>query len=169
MLSPLTQRCCQIITHRSTPCQTCCWQGSSQGCFLEVSDCSSRFHNSLKSFLRRNSQGCNWEQMRRPMHASMVMSTPGWKAWWAGGGKRNWGGCMWWARVSERQLTPSRSTGGQNESNTTAKSSQIRTQFKSSHCFHEPLSNQRDLWGHFKFLALVWLLLLCSGCCDSVI
>lgn len=32
------------------------------------------FHNSLKSFPRRSLRGCNWEQMRRPLRASVVMS-----------------------------------------------------------------------------------------------
>lgn len=92
---PSDIKCRQMITHRSTPCQTYCWQGSSQGCFLEVSGCSSQFHNSLKSFLWRSLQVCNWEQMRRPMRASMVMSTlvEG-KAWRAGKWNGEAGG-MW--------------------------------------------------------------------------
>lgn len=69
------KQCSQMITHSSTPCQIFCWPDLSQGCFLEVSDCSSQTNNSLKSHLWRSIKGCNWEQMRRPVHASMVMST----------------------------------------------------------------------------------------------
>lgn len=63
-------------------------RASSAVCFLEVSGCSSRFHNSLKSFPWRSLRGCNWEQMRRPLRASLVMSAlvEG-KAWRDRGGR----------------------------------------------------------------------------------
>lgn len=81
------KQCSQMITHRSTPCQTCCWPDLSQGCFLQVSDCSFQTNNSLKSPLWRSIQGCNWEQMRKPVHASMMMSTLVEGKSTAGGGK----------------------------------------------------------------------------------
>lgn len=87
----LNLKCRKPITHRSTPCWDRC-RASSPVCFLEVSGCSSRFHNSLKYFLWRTFQGRNWEQMRRPLRASMVMSdlVQG-KAWQDGGGRWRWG------------------------------------------------------------------------------
>lgn len=60
-------KCLWMITHTATPRQTSWWRASSLVCFLEVSGC-------LKSFPWRSLRGCNWEQMRRPLRASMVMS-----------------------------------------------------------------------------------------------
>lgn len=51
------------------------WRASSPGMFSRgLRLFLFGFHNSLKSFPRRSLRGCNREQMRRPLRASVVMS-----------------------------------------------------------------------------------------------
>lgn len=49
-LSPGEELIWSKVSYTSTPCQTHRWWTSSPLCFLEVLGCSSRFHDSFKSF-----------------------------------------------------------------------------------------------------------------------